>query len=115
MVQKTLQEAAKPGAISGELYQLALDRADQLGQGEFFMGAESRRIRLVGHGVGSELDEYPFIAANQSLPMKENMVIALEPKVIIPEKGVVGIENTHLLTKEGLSPLTHYKEEITFV
>ena len=35
------------------------------------------------------------------------MIIALEPKVIFPGKGVVGIENTHLVTETGLESLTH--------
>ena len=40
------------------------------------------------------------------------MVIALEPKLVFPGKGVVGVENTHVVTPEGLRPLTTYPQEI---
>jgi Xaa-Pro aminopeptidase len=39
------------------------------------------------------------------------MVLALEPKVILPEHGLVGIENTFLLTSGGLVPLTRAPED----
>jgi Xaa-Pro aminopeptidase len=40
------------------------------------------------------------------------MIIALEPKVVFPEKGVVGIENTHLVTENGLEQLAAFRQEI---
>ena len=43
------------------------------------------------------------------------MIIALEPKAIVPGKGVVGIENTHVVTEAGLEPLTTFGDAITFV
>jgi len=43
------------------------------------------------------------------------MIIALEPKLIFPLKGVVGIENTHVVTPQGLEQLGQYSEEITVV
>jgi Xaa-Pro aminopeptidase len=43
------------------------------------------------------------------------MTIALEPKLIFPGKGVVGIENTHLLTPQGLEPLGRFPDEVCLV
>ena len=79
------------------------------------MGVGDRRIRFTGHGVGLELDEFPFLAKGQRLELQKNMVIALEPKLIIPGKGVVGIENTHQVTESGLVPLTQSPDTITFI
>jgi Xaa-Pro aminopeptidase len=77
------------------------------------MGVAGReRIRFVGHGIGLEVDEYPFLAAGQDLQLQEGMTIALEPKVIFPGKGVVGIENTHVVTQNGLEQLSSFMEEI---
>jgi Xaa-Pro dipeptidase len=39
--------------------------------------------------------------------------LALEPKLIFPGEGVVGIENTHLVTKNGLEQFGKFKEDIT--
>jgi Xaa-Pro aminopeptidase len=111
-VQAALQKAGRPGAVAGDLYQLAVDEAQRLGFGEFFMGSGDDRISFVGHGVGLELDEFPFIARGQTRLLEAGMAIALEPKQIIPGKGVVGIENTHVVGPEGLTPLTTFREEM---
>ena len=79
------------------------------------MGVGERKIRFTGHGVGLELDEYPFIAKGQQLPLAAGMIIALEPKVVLPGKGVVGIENTHLVTDQGLVSLGRYTDTITIL
>ena len=47
--------------------------------------------------------------------LQENMVIALEPKLIFPDRGVVGIENTHVVTRQGLRQLGQYPDEVTLV
>jgi Xaa-Pro aminopeptidase len=39
-------------------------------------------------------------------------VIALEPKFVIPHVGAVGVENTYVVTDEGMRCLTHSPEEI---
>ncbi len=111
-IQARLKNEARSGAVAGEIYDLALSLAAEYGLEENFMGVGPRRIRFVGHGVGLELDEFPFLAKGQRLVLKENMVIALEPKLIFPGKGVVGIENTHLVTSTGLEQLTKFEEQI---
>ena len=77
--------------------------------------ASDPKIRFTGHGLGIELDEFPFIAQGQTLALEKGMLIALEPKVILPGKGVVGIENTLLVTEKGLKSLTRYQDTITVV
>lgn len=114
-IQEMLKTAARPGVPAGELYELALARATEQGQGAFFMGAGDQRVRFVGHGIGIELDEFPFLAQGQQLPLAAGMVIALEPKVVMPGKGVVGIENTHVVEVDGLRQLTVFEEAITVV
>jgi len=49
------------------------------------------------------------------MALQENMVIAVEPKLIFPGRGVVGIENTHVVTKDGLEQLGHFPGEITVI
>jgi Xaa-Pro dipeptidase len=114
-VQQALKVAARPSATGGELYDLAVGLATEMGYGEHFMGYGDERITFVGHGVGLELDEYPFLAKGQKMPLEKGMIIALEPKLIYPGLGVVGIENTHLVTDNGLEPLTISEEDIVIV
>jgi Xaa-Pro aminopeptidase len=114
-IQTTLSAMAIPGVSAGHLYETAVVLATEAGYADSFMGNGPQRIRFVGHGVGLELDEFPFLAQGQRLALEENMVIALEPKLIFPGQGVVGIENTHVVTSSGLRSLTAYSDEITIV
>jgi len=114
-IQEEAKKLAVPGAISGDIYEQMVASAESKGYGEWFMGVGERRIRFTGHGVGLELDEFPFLAKGQQLPLAEGMIIALEPKVVLPGKGVVGIENTYLVTVGGLEPLTKMRDEIVIL
>ena len=100
-IQEQTKRIALPGSITGEIYEQMISWAAAKGFGDYFMGAGERRIRFTGHGIGLELDEFPFLAMNQKLPLERGMIIALEPKAIVPGKGVVGIENTHVVTEAG--------------
>ncbi|OQY11271.1 MAG: hypothetical protein B6I31_05225 [Desulfobacteraceae bacterium 4572_19] len=114
-IHDLLKREAKPDVPAGNLYDLALEQAKQSGYENNFMGAGDKRIHFVGHGVGLELDEYPFLAKGQKLKLQEKMVIAIEPKLIFPDKGVVGIENTCIVTKSGLEPLSKIDGEVIVV
>jgi len=114
-IQDEVKKLAVPGVLTGDLYEQMVALAEQKGFGENFMGVGDRRIRFTGHGVGLELDEFPFIAKGQTLPLAAGMIIALEPKAIFPGKGVVGIENTHLVTGQGLESLTTLAEHIRII
>lgn len=114
-LQKRIMQMAAPGTASGAVYDFALEQAERAGYGRHFMGVGSERIRFVGHGVGLELDEFPFLNAGQRLQLQAGMVIALEPKLVFPGKGVVGIENTHLVTPDGLEPLGRFPDGVWVV
>lgn len=114
-LQDVLQARAKPGTKAGDLYAFALSWVRERGYADWFMGADEERIRFIGHGIGLELDEFPFLAAGQDMVLQENMVIALEPKLIFPGKGVVGIEDTHRVTPDGLERLTGFDQSIQIV
>lgn len=66
-----------------------------------FMGYKDRQVKFLGHGVGLLIDEIPVIADGFNEPLEENMVIALEPKKGIAGVGMVGIENTFVVSKKG--------------
>ncbi|RPH52979.1 MAG: aminopeptidase P family protein [Desulfobacteraceae bacterium] len=114
-IHAMIKKEAKPGVKAGELYDMATEMAERQGYGENFMGVGDQRIRFVGHGIGLELDEYPFIAKGQKMALEEGMTIAVEPKLVFPGKGVVGIENTHIVGKDGLIQLTVADEQIMIV
>ena len=65
------------------------------------MGYGKRQVKFLGHGIGLTVDEYPVLAKGFKEPLKENMVFAVEPKKGIEGIGMVGIENTFVVTPEG--------------
>jgi len=114
-VQGMIKKVALPGVSSGEIYDQALAKTKELGYEDHFMGTGGQRVRFVGHGIGLEVDEFPFLAAGQKFKLAAGMTIALEPKLIFPGQGVVGIENTQLVTAQGLESLNTYPDEIVVV
>lgn len=114
-IQEAIKIAAKPGVTASHLYDLAVNMAAKAGYQDHFMGVGPQRIRFVGHGIGLELDEYPILGKGQEMALQEGMVIAFEPKLIFPGKGVVGIENCHLVTDQGLEQLTHYPDTVAVI
>jgi len=113
-IQAELAGLAKPGVSSAWLYEQATKLAKEAGLEDYFMG-HPKGVSFVGHGIGLEINELPVIARKHDLPLEENMVLAIEPKMVFPEAGVVGVENTFIVTKNGLERLSRYPDEIRMV
>lgn len=107
-----LAELGRPGTEAKALYEEAEKMAREAGLHEYFMG-HRQKAGFVGHGVGIEINELPVIAPRSRDLLQENNVIALEPKFVIPKTGAVGIENTYVVTPDGLKPLTNTPEGLT--
>ncbi len=114
-VQQLVKKLVKPGVKSGEIYNQALEKTKNLGYADHFMGIGNESVRFLGHGIGLEVDEYPFLAAGQQLELQAGMTIALEPKLIFAGKGVVGIENTHVVTEDGLEQLGKFPDDVIVI
>ena len=63
-------------------------------------------IHSLGHGVGLEIHEYPYISTKYDFILKENMVITNEPGIYITNRFGVRIEDTVLITKYACQNLT---------
>ena len=62
--------------------------------------------------IGLEINEMPVLAPRMKQELEPGMVFALEPKIVLPGIGPVGIENSWVVTAEGVEKLTLCKEEI---
>ncbi len=105
-IQEMAREKLKPGVLPEEIYVQALELAQKRGLEEGFMGLGGNKVPFLGHGIGLFIDEYPPLARKIIDPLEENMVIALEPKYGLRGIGMVGVENTFVVTKDGGKCLT---------
>lgn len=101
---------ARPGVTGAHLY----DRACELaGDRDGFMGAVGEQaVSFVGHGIGLELDEPPFLARGWDHELDEGMVFALEPKFVFAGRGAVGVENSYAVVAGGAERLTAGSEQL---
>ena len=112
-IQELMKEIACPGVPWGQVYAECQAMAVGMGYAESFMGAKGAQVSFIGHGVGIEIDEYPFIARGfDDMLLEVGMVFAFEPKLVFPGEGAIGIENTFYLSVEGLQQLTCSSEEL---
>jgi Xaa-Pro dipeptidase len=118
-VQDVIRSAARAGALCGDVYKQANDwmteRLTATGLDAYFMGAPNNQAQYVGHGVGLELDELPVLARGFKMVLEEDQVVACEPKLVFPGRGVVGVENTWRVTPGGLEKLTVSSDDVVEV
>ena len=110
-IQSAIAKKAKPGIACEELYNLAIEMVTNAGFADYFMGI-GQKAKFIGHGVGLEINEAPVLAPRMKQPLEKGMVFALEPKIVLPNIGPVGIENTWVVTANGLEKLTNAPEDI---
>lgn len=106
-VVKEAKEAAefllKPGTSFKELDKAARDVIDQAGFSDYYPHG-------LGHGVGIDIHEPPFIGRKSQPFMNQmlepGMVITIEPGIYIPSLGGVRLEDMVLINEQGFQNLT---------
>jgi len=111
--QEAAAETAKPGVLCSELADAAskvMKKAwgiDDLGAG-------------LGHGVGLEVHEWPFVGyhhmkdddAYRDTVLEENIVISMEPMMYLPDAGDFQIEDQFVITKNGAIRMNDIPQQI---
>ncbi len=113
-VQRRTAGLLQPGNIPSRIYETVMSELDEDFL-ENFMGFGNRKVKFLGHGIGLHIDELPAIAMGFDQPLKENMVIAVEPKKGIAGVGMVGVEDTYIVTPDGGKLITGGEKDIIVV
>lgn len=110
-IHRMVQSHGVPGAKASDLYNMALEMVRSRDLEAYFMG-HRQHAGFIGHGVGIEINELPVIAPRSRDVLQLDNVVALEPKFVIPGTGAVGIENTYIVTPDGMECITNCTEEV---
>jgi len=103
--QKLGRETVKEGIYCKDLDVKVRNFIKEKGYGKYF-------IHGLGHGVGLEIHELPFVNGRSPFELKENMVITVEPGIYLPNKFGIRIEDTILVKKDKGEVLTNLPHDL---
>ena len=96
----------KAGIPASEVDKAARNFLTQNQLGKYFGHA-------LGHGIGREVHEAPFICSKNDDPLKEGMIFTVEPAVYIPNKFGLRIEDIVLVKQNGCEVLSAHLHKST--
>jgi Xaa-Pro dipeptidase len=108
-------DRAVAGAFASDLFRYSVELADKAGLSAYYLGYGRHKVTFLGHGIGAELSEMPFLAPKHNYPLEPGMTLAIEPKMVFPKLGATGIENTVLIERGSYRILSNVNEKITIV
>jgi Xaa-Pro aminopeptidase len=98
-------EMVRPGIPVRDVDAAARDHIRVCGYGDYFGHG-------LGHGVGLNVHEDPFINADNKDILQEGMVFTVEPGIYIPEQGGVRLEDMVRVTAHGAEVLTPLSKDL---
>ncbi len=86
--------ALRPGAIASEVARAARSVIEDAGYGAGF-------FHRLGHGIGVDVHEAPFLAVGREEEIREDMCFTVEPSVTIPDRCFIRIEDVVRVRADG--------------
>jgi len=107
------QSAGIQAMCAGEITCEAVDHAarvvvESAGYGAYF------RHRL-GHGIGMDVHEAPFLIAGDKTTIEAGMTFTIEPSILVPGGFAARVEDIVLAGDAGGEPLTHGFQSLTVI
>jgi Xaa-Pro dipeptidase len=99
------RSAARPGIAAGEVDHAARAVIEKAGYGAYF-------THRVGHGIGMQVHEEPYMFAENNLLLEPGMAFTVEPGIYLPERNGVRIEDNVVITKDGAETLSNLPREL---
>jgi Xaa-Pro aminopeptidase len=106
--QATATSAVKPGLAAEQIDAAARGVIAAGGFGEFF-------THRVGHGIGLEVHEDPYMVSGNTRPLEPGMAFSVEPGIYLPGRFGVRLENIVMCGPQGAEVLNHTALELRSV
>jgi len=104
-------DAIQAGALGSQVYDVCCDVLERAGY-ETTRGRKkvtSGMTHSLGHGVGLQIHESPRMSELSTSPLREHVVVTVEPGLYDPKIGGVRLEDIIEVTKSGYNNLTRMK------
>lgn len=101
-------DAIRPGAVCEEIDHAARQVIDEAGYGQFF-------THRLGHGIGIEVHEEPYMVAGNRLALAPGMTFTNEPGIYLPGKFGCRLEDVVAVTNDGGVALTQYTHDLLVI
>ena len=98
----------KPGVKFKDLDKIARDYIEKKGYGKYF-------THSLGHGVGLDIHEYPYVYNKNADTVKEGMVFTVEPGVYLEGEFGVRIEDMCYVERDGAQVITNIKKKSFYI
>ena len=98
-------EAVRPGVPCQDIDRAARDVITEAGYGDAF-------IHRVGHGLGLDVHEEPYMVSGNDLPLEPGMVFSDEPGIYLAGRFGVRIEDTVICIEDGGDRINHATREL---
>lgn len=103
----------KPGMKCSEIYRAAIEKTKELGRSDHFQNfGKGKKSRLIGHGIGLELNEPPIPSEYDHSEVGDHFVVALDIHMMDEAAGVVKLEDLVLIKEEGNEILTRSPRQL---
>lgn len=107
--QRAGMEALKAGRATGEQVNQAARRViEEAGLGQYY-------VHRLGHGIGKDVHERPFLAAGEQTVVQAGMTFTAEPSLILLQRGWIRVEDVVLVTQDGYECLNQAPKEPVIV
>lgn len=106
--QSAGMDALAPGRTGQQVDAAARGLIDDAGYGDAFSHG-------LGHGVGLQIHEAPFLGKNSANTVEARVPLTVEPGIYVPGRGGVRIEDTVLVEDDGIEILTVFPRDLSRV
>jgi len=93
------------GKTTAEVDTIARDIIDQSGYGDYF-------THRLGHGIGLDAHESPYISQTDSNIFQEGMAFTIEPGIYIKNEFGIRIEDNIIMTNKGACNMMHMSHDL---